>query len=240
MKKIFVLGFVSFMALLMILSGCTNAVGQASETALRRNINANSCNADGMCEMNDAQVKGWLIASKAVFDNYVQVDRGVYINGKVISTVPGSTSALFLTSDVRKIIVPSNLELDDDSTLIVGKGVTIFGKTISTSPGSTSDLILTSDTRAVVIDGTLSVGLGKGVVVHDNGIITTPSGSQNALILTSNMNQVAVQGDLTADTLFVPGAVVNTLRVNLLTGETNAFACLDKNGQIFRSPTPCA
>jgi len=81
-------------------------------------VSANSCDADSICEV-----------------------------AKTVSTQAGSTSALMLTSDVKKVIV--------DGSLSAGS-VFINGKTVSTNVGSTSALMLTSDVKKVIVDGSLS------------------------------------------------------------------------------------
>ena len=98
-------------------------------------------------------------------------------------------------------------------------------KTVSTRKGSTSALILKSDAGQVVVEGPLSSeSLVSGRVSIDGKIISTTKDSTSALVLTSDVNSVIVEGGVT---------------VTKLRGEGNAYACIDGNGGLFRSDTPC-
>ena len=98
-------------------------------------------------------------------------------------------------------------------------------KTVSTRKGSTSALRLTSDAGPVIVDGPLSSeSLIAGRVSIDGKIISTTAGSTSALVLASDVDSIIVEGRLS---------------VPKLGGEGNAYACLDSNGLLFRSDTPC-
>ncbi|PKM36747.1 MAG: hypothetical protein CVV06_09420 [Gammaproteobacteria bacterium HGW-Gammaproteobacteria-10] len=98
-------------------------------------------------------------------------------------------------------------------------------KTVSTRKGSTSALILKSDAGQVLVQGPLvSESLLAGIVTIDGKMISTSKDSTSALILTSDANSVIVEGNLT---------------VTKLSGEGNAYACIDSHGSLFRSNTPC-
>lgn len=98
-------------------------------------------------------------------------------------------------------------------------------KTLSTQKGSTSALRLMSDAGPVIVDGPLaSDSLVTGRVSIDGKIISTTAGSMSALVLTSDVNAVIVEGRLS---------------IPKLSGEGNAYACLDNHGLLFRSDVPC-
>ena len=93
---------------------------------LSKNIKANSCDADGICEIaktisTKAGSTSALVLTSDTKEVIVQdsLSTGsVLIKGKSISTSPGSTSALTLTSDIKKVIVDGSLS----STNLVGTG----------------------------------------------------------------------------------------------------------------------
>src|SRR3989344_6507968 len=145
-------------------------------------VRANSCDADTICEV-----------------------------AKTISTRTGSTSALTLTSDVKKVIV--------EGSLSAGK-VFINEKTVSTNIGSTSALTLTSDVKKVIVEGSLSAGK---VFINEKSV-STNIGSTSALTLTSDVKKVIVEGSLLATNL---------------AGNGSAYVCVDKTGNLYRSSISC-
>ncbi|WP_305909775.1 hypothetical protein Q9L42_003695 [Methylomarinum sp. Ch1-1] len=98
-------------------------------------------------------------------------------------------------------------------------------KTLSTRKGSTSALRLMSDAGPVIVDGPLaSESLVTGRITIDGKIISTSPGTTSALVLASDVDSIIVEGRLS---------------VPKLGGKGNAYACLDNNGLLFRSETPC-
>ena len=98
-------------------------------------------------------------------------------------------------------------------------------KTVSTRKGSTSALRLMSDAGPVIVDGPLaSESLVSGRVSIDGKIISTTKGSTSALVLTSDVESVIVEGNLAA---------------TKLSGEGNAYVCVNSHGGFFRSEMPC-
>lgn len=213
---------------LLFLIGCSNLVGKAEVAAggisdKTKQIRANSCDADDICEIKSADVSGVLIARQtAAIGNYLSVGGGVFIEGKTISTIKGSTSALVLTSDVKNVIV--------DGSLSAGS-VNIDGKTISTQAGSTSALILTSDVKKVIVDGSLSVENSAKVA---GDLTLTKLGASKRVLLQSNG-----EGSLTITPESGATKVEGGLSVSKLAGPGGAYACLDSFGMFYRSTKPC-
>ena len=129
MKKSF-LGIISLISLLLILSACTDKSGKAValSNSKSKTINANSCNADELCEMNSASLikgiyspdtlylvpnNGQVIVGGPYPPTSLILANGITISGKTISTVPGSTANLILTSDNKEVEVDGGLVVND-------------------------------------------------------------------------------------------------------------------------------
>jgi len=113
---------------------------------------------------------------------------------------------------------------------------------------SSSQLYLTSQSGAVKIEGDLTLtklGQSSGVIFETNDVgsltITPGSGSakiNGGLIITEDvgMTTLNVNGwsDLEGDV-----SIGQELMLSGLTGNGNAYACINSLGKIYRSQTPC-
>lgn len=97
----------------------------------------------------------------------------------------------------------------------------IFVGQILTVPGG-GDLVLTPDSKNVIVDGSLT--LGELFMYHNGNVITTVEGSGRPLYLSSDNKLIVMEG---------------TIQLGLYQGSGNAYACLDPDGKLFRSQTPC-
>ena len=112
---------------LLVLNGNKlSSVGEVSRFVNARQINANSCDADSICEVAKTvstkigSTSALILTSdvKEVIVDGSLAAGSVFINGKTVSTNPKSTSALILTSDVKEVIVDGSLA----ATKLVGTG----------------------------------------------------------------------------------------------------------------------
>ena len=124
MKKMLVFGFISLIAMIVVLSGCSNIAGRAG--AVVKPVIANSCDADSICEVAKTVSTRAGSTSSLVLtsDNkFVVVDGTIdignlRIGGKSVSTIPGSTSSLVLTADNKFVVVDGTLS----ATSLYGTG----------------------------------------------------------------------------------------------------------------------
>lgn len=153
--KTTILIFTFLISVMLTLSACSNIAGKATA----RQLNANSCNADNVCEMNDAVVSKTISSvigsnlflksgadAVIISTSSLPYPSGVTIGGKTISTVPGSTADLILTSDNREVIV--------DGNLIVNGGLNRVGLEVSNGLFSAEDASFGGN---VVVAGQLSI-----------------------------------------------------------------------------------
>lgn len=160
---------------------------------------------------------------------------GVMIYSNIVTTAY-PLPFLNLSSSKSQVRVTGNLDIFGNLKLF-GGSVTAPSITATNSVVAgrilaggltTSNLPLKSVAAPYLV---ATSGLVAGNVnITSSTIATTPAST--ALTLTSTYKKVFVDGNLTVYSLALP-------RGESIVGGSNAYACLDKNGRLFRSKTPC-
>lgn len=167
---------------------------------------------------------------------------GIVLDGKTVSTKPGSTSNLILTSDTKGVIVDDTLSAPYIYTN------TIMNKNGALGMGIDNNGNIRFGANGRVDFGSNGIASG-GVLPAAFSIINTQQ-SPNSVIevntkaafrddvefVTAYADNFKARNHVSADILTVRSAQAP---VNQPAGVDNAYACFDKYGNLFRSNTPC-
>ena len=177
-------------------------------------IRANSCDADNICEAN------WVLTKKIDTDKLganSAIIQSVQIKGKTVSTLPGSTSSLTLTSDTKEVIIDDKLQTKTLISDAVIGNIAKFGGTnlvpafyVYSPPGASAGV------SAVEINGKSSF-------------------DDVAEFTTAYADNFKARNHVSANILTVTSASAPLNPV----GNSNAYACFDKYGNLFRKNSPC-
>ena len=218
-------------------------------------VRANSCDADKVCEMNNAQVGQVAITGNRITTTHPanqlridsQVEANVQMNihpptglsGLSVFVNPSPGSGPFGASAIHASSTANNkdtvFQIDNEGS---GPSLFIRGNTLTYS---TSTVI---DSKGKVGIGTLNpsaeldvVGTTKSNIVQTNTLYADAfkigqSPGCNPALIYYGPGTGAPCGSDTVN-------VNSELKFTQFIGQGNAYACLDANGVLFRSNTPC-
>jgi hypothetical protein len=213
MKKAFIFGAISLFLLAFVLSGCQNTVGEATRVTT---VNANSCNADTNCEVNQ------LVATSGIISN-----AGLTVAGVTKIGLIGISNDAIYKWDGGFMKINNGITVNDN---IAGVGPGVPGITVGNPAGSAA-IWLGKDSLSMLTIGWINEfvpgGFAKIEAPGKKNLVLQPSAIEDGNVGIGTLTPTAkleVSGDIRASTL---------------AGNGTAYACVDSTGKIYRSLTAC-
>ena len=239
MKKEFLIVVALLIATVFVISAC-NSSGEAARKAINVNINANECRADDSCEMENAEISGGLstyslsvgssnnnpvfyinvpgmnsgfvVNTLAMFNYHVGVQGGLSVDTIKVGNSPYSDLPAFYVNTIGQFDrVQVNTESDFNSKVNVNAA--LYAKTIKVGNLNTS-----SGNLPIFY---VNIGPAGTPIVQVNGQATFNSPVEI-------LDDLNVEGDLTLTNLATNSTLLS-----------NAYVCVDSDGVLYRSETPC-
>ena len=251
---------IGILLLFVLLSSCTGKAGlpppQFNPSIPARLVQANSCDADNLCEINSAKIQGDISVAKWSYFNKVDAklvgvtswlsaqgfDAGEMLQGNVQTPLLYVTPRTSVNSRVGigTQTPQERLHVDGGNILLKGGALTILPRSGSngirieaSASGGGSPLVEVANLADV-----------PSIVVYNQAGINPFVVDAHGKVGVNNLNPQAeldVQGSavIHGQIRFPSHSFANAPSINPNTVPNSAFACFDGNGQLFRSDTPC-